>query len=306
MPDNKGSMEDILILVIRFAEDQVSLENVEEFLKGKELETELNKAFSQIATNAVKYGTSADAQQKIEAELISKLPAAVGGAYGDHAKAIWKNKYEKKVKKNVDDIKENIDRSLKATLGPGIYILKGAVYVVVSLAAAAVVYNRQMILSKAQEVCQPGDKLACTVVSKLAVLDYAKTKEIGSIKLDGSGKLSFSPTFAEMKTEFVGNIAYRRAKLTLKSNLVFDVSNRNEKLSTTDSGVQFTQQLDKGWTVGGKVNYKTDAEKSDKLDLSVNFGNESKERSVNFEFGVSDATNKPDYFVKAKLTILSW
>ena len=306
MPDNKGSMEDILILVIRFAEDQVSVENVEEFLKGKELQSELNKAFSQIAANAVKYGTSADAQQKIEADVTSKLPAAVGGAYGDHAKAIWKNKYEKKVKENVAEIKEDIDRSLKATLGPGIYILKGAIYVVVSLAAAAVVYNRQMILSKAQEVCRPDDKFACTVVSKLAVLDYAKTKEIGSIKLDGSGKLSFSPSFTEMKTEFVGNIAYRRAKLTLKSDLVFDVSNRGEKLSTSDSGVQFTQKLDKGWTVGGKVNYKTDAEKGDKLDLSVNFGNESKERKVNFEFGVSDATSKPDYFVKANLTILSW
>lgn len=105
MPDNKGSMEDILILVIRFAEDQVSVDNVEEFLKGKELQSELNKAFSQIAANAVKYGTSADAQQKIEADVTSKLPAAVGGAYGDHAKAIWKNKYEKKVKENVAEIK---------------------------------------------------------------------------------------------------------------------------------------------------------------------------------------------------------
>jgi len=38
MPDTKGSMEDILILVIRYAEDQVSVENVEEFLKSKELQ----------------------------------------------------------------------------------------------------------------------------------------------------------------------------------------------------------------------------------------------------------------------------
>ena len=93
---------------------------------------------------------------------------------------------------------------------------------------------------------------------------------------------------------------------TLKSDLVFDVSNRGEKLKTSDSGVQFTQQLDKGWTVGGKLNYKTDAAKGDKLDLSVNFGNDSKERKVNFEFGVADVTKRPDYFVKANLQILSW
>ena len=70
--------------------------------------------------------------------------------------------------------------------------------------------------------------------------------------------------------------------------------------------MQFTQQLDKGWTVGGKLNLKTDAAKGDKLDLSVNFGNDSKERKVNFELGVSDLTNRPDYFVKANLQILSW
>lgn len=306
MSDTKGSMEDILILVIRFAEDQVSVENVEEFLKSKELQSELNKAFSQIAANAVKYGTAPDAQQKVEADVTSKLPEAVGSAYGDRAKALWERKYKKPVKKEIAEIKENIDRSLKATLGPGIYILKGAVYVVVSLAAAAVVYNRHMLLSKAQEVCRPDNQLLCTAVTKLAVLDYAKTKEIGSIKLDGSGKLSFSPSFTEMKTEFVGNIQFRRAKLTLKSDLVFDVSDGSEKLTTSDSGVQFTQQIDKGWKVGGKVSYKTDAEKGDKLDLSVNFGNASKERKVDFEFGVSDATNKPDYYVKANLTILNW
>jgi len=306
MPDTKGSMEDILILVIRFAEDQVSVENVEEFLKSKELRTQLNKAFSEIAASVLKHGMTPDAEQKIEADAISKLPEAVGSAYGDHAKAIWESKYKKPVKKEVAEIKENIDRSLRATLGPGIYILKGAVYVVVSLAAAAVVYKRHMILSKAQEVCRPENQLLCTAVTKLAVLDYAKTREIGSIKLDGSGKLSFSPGFTEVKTEFVGNIQFRRAKLTLKSDLVFDVSNRGEKLKTSDSGVQFTQQLDKGWTVGGKLNYKTDAAKGDKLDLSVNFGNASKERKVNFEFGVSDLTNRPDYFVKANLQILSW
>jgi hypothetical protein len=306
MPDTKGSMEDILILVIRYAEDQVSVENVEEFLKSKELRTELNKAFSEIAASVLKHGMLPDAEQKIEAEAISKLPAAVGSGYGDHAKAIWESKYKKPVGKEVAEIKESIDRSLRATLGPGIYILKGAVYVVVSLAAATVVYNRHMILSKAQEVCRPENQLLCTAVTKLAVLDYAKTKEIGEIKLDGSGKLSFSPSFTEMKTEFVGNIAFRRAKLTLKSDLVFDVSNRGEKLKTSDSGVQFTQQLDKGWTVGGKLNYKTDAEKGDKLDLTVNFGNESKERKVNFEFGVANVTNRPDYFVKANLTILNF
>ena len=306
MPDTKGSMEDILILVIRFAEDQVSAENIEEFLKSKELQTQLNKAFSDIAASVLKHGMTPDADQKIEADAISKLPEAVGSAYGDHAKAIWESKYKKPVKKEVAEIKENIDRSLRATLGPGIYILKGAVYVVVSLAAAAVVYKRHVILSKAQEVCRPENQLLCTAVTKLSVLDYAKTREIGSIKLDGSGKLSFSPSFTEMKTEFVGNIQFRRAKLTLKSDLVFDVSNRGEKLKTSDSGVQFTQQLEKGWTVGGKVNYKTDAEKGDKLDLSVNFGNESKERKVNFEFGVADVTNRPDYFVKANLQILSW
>ena len=207
MPDTKGSMEDILILVIRYAEDQVSVENVEEFLKSKELQTELNKAFSDIAASVLKYGMTPDAEQKIEADAVSKLPAAVGSAYGDHAKAIWESKYKKPVKKEVAEIKENIDRSLRATLGPGIYILKGAVYVVVSLAAAAVVYKRHMILSKAQEVCRPENQLLCTAVTKLAVLDYAKTREIGSIKLDGSGKLSFSPSFTEMKTEFVGNIA---------------------------------------------------------------------------------------------------
>ena len=306
MPDAKGSMEDILILVIRFAEDQVSVENVEEFLKSKELQTQLNKAFSDIAASVLKHVMTPDAEQKIEADAISKLPEAVGSAYGDHAKAIWESKYKKPVKKEVAEIKENIDRSLRATLGPGIYILKGAVYVVVSLAAAAVVYKRHMILSKAQEVCRPENQLLCTAVTKLSVLDYAKTREIGSIKLDGSGKLSFSPGFTEVKTEFVGNIQFRRAKLTLKSDLVFDVSNRGEKLKTSDSGVQFTQQLDKGWTVGGKLNYKTDAAKGDKLDLSVNFGNASKERKVNFEFGVSDLTNRPDYFVKANLQILSW
>ena len=236
MPDTKGSMEDILILVIRYAEDQVSVENVEEFLKSKELQTQLNKAFSEIAASVLKHGMTPDAEQKIEAEAISKLPAAVGSAYGDHAKAIWESKYKKPVKKEVAEIKENIDRSLRATLGPGIYILKGAVYVVVSLAAAAVVYKRHMILSKAQEVCRPENQLLCTAVTTLAVLDYAKTKEIGSIKLDGAGKLSFSPSFTEMKTEFVGNIEFRRAKLTLKSDLVFDVSNRGEKLKTSDFG----------------------------------------------------------------------
>jgi len=146
MPDTKGSMEDILILVIRYAEDQVSVENVEEFLKSKELQSELNKAFSQIAAAQLKYGMTPDEQQKVEAEAVSKLPAAVGSAYGDHAKAIWESKYKKPVKKEISEIKENIDRSLKATLGPGIYILKGAIYVVVSLAAAAVVYNRHMLL----------------------------------------------------------------------------------------------------------------------------------------------------------------
>src|SRR5262245_25020956 len=306
MPDSKGSMEDILILVIRYAEDQVSAENIEEFLKSKELRTELNKAFSDIAASVLKDGMLPEAAQKTEAEAVSKLPAAVGSGYGDHAKAIWESKYKKPVGKEVDKISESIDRSLRATLGPGIYILKGAIYVVVSLAAATVVYNRHMILSKAQEVCRPDNQLLCTAVTTLAALDYAKTREIGSIKLDGAGKLSFSPSFTEMKTEFVGNIAFRRAKLTLKSDLVFDVSNGGEKLKTSDSGVQFSQTLDKGWTVGGKLNYKTDAEKGDKLDLTVNFGNESKERKVNFEFGVANVTNRPDYFVKANLTILSW
>ena len=56
MPDTKGSMEDILILVIRFAEDQVSAENVEEFLKSKELQTQLNKAFSEIADGLPDHG----------------------------------------------------------------------------------------------------------------------------------------------------------------------------------------------------------------------------------------------------------
>ena len=39
---------------------------------------------------------------------------------------------------------------------------------------------------------------------------------------------------------------------------------------------------------------------------TVNFGNESKERKVNFEFGVADITKRPEYFVKANLQILSW
>ena len=65
------------------------MKNVEEFLKSKELQSELNKAFSQLAADPLKYGTAPDEQQKIEAEAVTKLPAAVGSAYGDHAKAIW-------------------------------------------------------------------------------------------------------------------------------------------------------------------------------------------------------------------------
>jgi hypothetical protein len=162
------------------------------------------------------------------------------------------------------------------------------------------------MLKKVQDVCKPNQDI-CSVASKITVLKHMKTKKIGDVTLGGGGQLAFSPTYEDMKTEYIGELTVKGLKVGLKLDVTFDVADRKFKYKNEQAALTAKQAIDKNWSVEFSAQQARDTgPKTDGLQLNLKGDYTYKDRQLSLDVGYSTVGPRPDVTVKASLTLFNF
>jgi hypothetical protein len=306
MGDASHPLDNLIILVIRIADQQISAQSLESFLQSKQLKTEIDKALTSAIQQDLKSGL-AGKPASANVSLPKSLASGVEHAAIKRAEDIYKEKYQKDVDANVSALEGEIKNHLKTVLKPGVYLTHDhLIYIVIGLAAGLAVTKGPVILRKMQDVCKP-DKFLCSAMSEVAVLNYVKKKEIGKVSLDAGGGLSFSPSFDDLKADFIGKLQLKGLNVALKLDLVYDVTDASERFKSATSSLDVKQQINPNWSVSFSAK---DVRSADPTLSSVQIGLKgdyaSGGRHLSLEADYSNAKGRPVVTAMVNCTLLTF
>ena len=303
-------LSNLVVLGVEIADREISLENVRALLSSKEFGSTLTRALGEIVSSEVKNGKLQPLDSAtVEKRLAEKLPEAAKDGALKFADAIYKNKYEKRVEKNVDDLKDSVADYLKTKLAPGVYLAKELGLILIVIGVPVLLQNREFVMSEVKELCT-ANKFLCSKVSELAFNEFVKYKHVGTITVDAGGTLKISPDYKDANLKFFGTIKYQQLDVKMATEFNFGLVDAHQVKDVKASAV-LNRQITKDWSVGGAVKYAQGKEgKSDELDLSLRFDRKAEDWKLSVEFGmvqpVSSGSSRPELRATANVQLFSW